>query len=220
MWDVIVQVIGSSALSVFFIYVLNTIFPKWLDYRWARALEQAKSELESAADRIFKVHAKEFDVLSDLWAKANYAYGALQIAVRPGYRDDISNHNEDELRQAMEFRKFSKLAVKNVMNAPNKSKRYTLEFKIIDFERAEQKINDFSNEFFVQELFIPIEVVEKLDAMRVEMRSVLNKAKTLEQLQVKNPQLSNEISSELKALFAQFESIKSIIRKHLRIDSD
>ena len=214
--------IGSVGITTIFamigMAVLNTFFPKLLDYQWSKRLEAAKSELAREASRLYKVHTKQFDVLSDLWAKANYAYGAIQHCAAPGMVVSILNRSKEDQIEIMKYEEYSQEQIDRILNSPKPENAFQKEQTVIRFNRANKTFKDFSNEYFIQELFLTDEIAKEFENMRGTLSDLLIKASVKQNSASIDANLVQEIQGELSKMKERFDDLKKPIAKYLGVD--
>lgn len=85
-------VVAGGGLSLIIYQIFKHLAAKWLDSRFDtnlqklvheqnKEIEQLKSNLTRAFDRVSKLHQREFEVLPEVWAKTNDAYWATRSLV-------------------------------------------------------------------------------------------------------------------------------------------
>jgi hypothetical protein len=126
-----------------------------------RQLEQLRFRINTLFDRTVKLHQREFDVLPDLWAKLNDAFGYVMAFVSPlQSHADLDNmsaaHLEDFLAKSdlAEFQKAELRAGKD------KTQRHAKIRFWYDLNEAQRKYTEFNNSFITSSIFLEPDLKE------------------------------------------------------------
>jgi DNA-directed RNA polymerase beta subunit len=150
---------------------------KWIENKFAKGLEEYKAgqaqELEklkhkinSAFDRITRLHVREFEVLPDLWGKlveaklwAGAYTSVMQRYARVEYLDD------DALREFLDGTGFAEWQKREIMQASNKQDQYTKTSNRYRHADVGGKLREFDLSFSKNGIFLKSELKEMMRKM-------------------------------------------------------
>ncbi|NEJ26155.1 hypothetical protein GR247_40210 [Rhizobium leguminosarum] len=150
---------------------------KWIENKFAKGLEEYKAgqaqELEklkhkinSAFDRITRLHNREFEVLPDLWGKlveakqwANAYTSPMQSYARVEYLGD------DALRQFLDGTSFAEWQKREIMEARNKQDQYIKTYNRYRYADVLGKLREFDLSFSKNGIFLQSELKDTMRKM-------------------------------------------------------
>jgi hypothetical protein len=147
-----------------------------------RELEQLRFRINTLFDRTVKLHQYEFDVLPELWAKLNEAFGHVSSFVSPmqSYPDldrMTPAHLEDFLTKS-EIAEFQK---EELRTGNDKTRRHMKIRFWYDLNEAQQKYSEFNSAFVFKSIFLQQELKGAMTELRDMMYEALFEKKFEEQ---------------------------------------
>ncbi|MGD0109242.1 MAG: hypothetical protein ABSC06_35180 [Rhodopila sp.] len=140
-----------------------------------RELEQLKFEINTLMDRTTKLHQREFDVLPEIWGKANDAFSAaLSIGFGLQRYPDLNSMNGQQLDSFLEKSELEAWQKAEIRKAPDKTRYYIGAIAPIDLWNAEKARIEFSGYLSRNGIFIPEPIDKQFKAVDQLLFDVVN----------------------------------------------
>lgn len=150
---------------------------KWIESKFAKGLEEYKAgqaqELEklkhkinSAFDRITRLHDREFDVLPDLWGKLVEAklWAGAYVSEMQSYAH-VEYLGDDALREFLDGTGFAEWQKREIMAAPKKQDQYIKTYDRYRHADVRGKLREFDLSFSKNGIFLHSELEEMMRKM-------------------------------------------------------
>jgi hypothetical protein len=149
-----------------------------------RQLEQLRYRINTLFDRTVKLHQHEFDVLPELWAKLNEAFGYASSFVSPlqSYPDldRMTPAHLDDFLAKSDMADFQK---DELRSGTDKTRRHMKIRFWYDLNETQRKYSEFNNAFVSKSIFLQREIKAPMQELRDMMYDALSEKKFEEQYQ-------------------------------------
>jgi hypothetical protein len=124
-----------------------------------RQLEQLRFKISALLDRTVKLHQQEFDVLPELWARLNEAFGhVLDLTARYKQYPDINSMNSLQLEDFLSDSGLKEYQKAEIRAASDKMERYAYARFWQVFYEVEDKYREFNRYFVTKGIFLQPEL--------------------------------------------------------------
>lgn len=157
-------------------WIFQTFAKGWLDSHFQRDLEELKAantreaerlkaDLGRYADRAAKFHAREYEVLPEVWGLMNKAYGAAYSAISSFQQyADLNAMTGPKLEAWFNGSGLEEFQKDEIRNTADKNDRYS---KILTWKQigeANKAVSEFHNYLILQGVFVEEEIAKKMTA--------------------------------------------------------
>ncbi|EGE58393.1 UNVERIFIED_ORG: hypothetical protein GGI65_001956 [Rhizobium esperanzae] len=192
---------------------------KWIESKFAKGLEEYKAgqaqELEklkhkinSAFDRITRLHNREFEVLPDLWGKLVEAklWAGAYVSVMQSYAN-VEHLGEDALREFLDGTNFAEWQKREIMTARNKQDQYVKTYRRYRYADVQDKLREFDLSFSKNGIFLNKELKEMMRKMLdiIHHAVVEHKVNEEENVRPRVRDASKTFENEGETLFLKIE---------------
>lgn len=147
-----------------------------------RELEQLRFEISSLLDRTIKLHQHEFDVLPDLWAKLNEAYGYVASFVSPlQTHADLDRMSPSHLEDFLAKSEIAEYQKQELRAGADKTQRHAKIRFWYDLNEVQKKYSEFNRIFVTKSIFLEVALKTKVTELRDMMFDALNEKRFEEQ---------------------------------------
>ncbi len=161
---------GSAAVSYL---VFQWLGKTWIENKFNERLEalrhqqalevqRLRVEIDSMLSGALKLQEREFTVLPEAWEKLDEAHLLVSNLVAPLQQyADVENMSRDRLEEFLLGTDFLKVDINEILNAPNKGKRYQEILFWNRLNKARKAFAEFQGYVARNGIFLPSELEEK-----------------------------------------------------------
>jgi hypothetical protein len=180
--------LGGAAYALFRYFGdkwLTTKFNERLEsykHEQQRQLEQLKFSINTLFDRTVKLHQYEFDVLPELWAKLNEAFGYVSSFVSPMQSyPDLDRMSPAHLEDFLAKSELAEFQKDELRTGNEKTRRHMKVRFWYDLQEAQQKYGEFNSAFVAKSIFLQQDLKDQMKELRDMMYDALFERKFEEQ---------------------------------------
>lgn len=145
---------------------LDSHFNKRLEefkHEQTKEIERIKAELNTAFDRVQRLHQWEFDALPELWRLANEAYFAsLSFSSPFRFTDDVKSTKPERLAAAMRLQNYPEHHIESVLEAADRQKEFERVANVFLRQKADSTQRSFDIHFKSKKIFIDESLYEHI----------------------------------------------------------
>ena len=139
-----------------------------------RQIEQLRFRINAMLDRTFKLHQHEFDVLPELWAKVNEAFGYVASFTSPlQTHPDLDRMSPAHLEDFLAKSDIAEWQKEELKTGSNKTHRHMKIRFWYDLNEAQKRYNEFNSAFIAKRIFLDADLASQLTEMRDMMHDAL-----------------------------------------------
>jgi hypothetical protein len=188
-------VVAGGGLSLIVYQVFKALAVKWLDARFEERLQALKHEhgkeieglrfkIAALLDRTTKLHAREFEVLPEVWSKLNDAFWRASVFLSPFQTSPDIDRMPDP--QQSEFIASSRLLESEkvqLRQAHDKTKEYQKLIFWHNLQEAEKKARDAYTYLMKNGIFISDDIRGQFGALHDLLWKALTERRVYEEIQ-------------------------------------
>lgn len=209
---------------------------KWLGERWledkfklrlaevqhdhAKELQRLKARVDSMASGVIRLHAKEFEVLPELWGLLDEAFGLVQWIASPVQIGvAVDRLSDDEFKELVEALNLSPSGKARILGNPDRHGAYDRAQWYARVDRVKDAIRKFQNYASRNTIFLPADLRGAFDKLSGALWSSVSGMETSRE--AADWKMQREVWGELQERTAPLvQGVRSLIEKRLRTQAE